>query len=83
MEGISEEEEMSESPTIGDTFQEERKFVGLVRSYREEEKRSKFEELQAASKNLERRLQIKNEEDDQRRYRDMERRFNKDRSMSR
>ncbi|XP_046818852.1 uncharacterized protein LOC124424171 isoform X3 [Vespa crabro] len=81
LEGIS-EEEMSESPSR-DTFQEERKFVGLVRSYREEEKRSKFEELQAASKNLERRLQSKNEEDDQRRYRDMERRLNKDRSISR
>ncbi|KAI4503391.1 hypothetical protein M0802_001613 [Mischocyttarus mexicanus] len=80
LEGIS-EEEMSESPR--DTFQEERKFVGLVRSYQEEDKRSKFEELQAASKNLERRLQSKNEEDDQRRYKDMERRLNKDRSISR
>ncbi|KAK2578908.1 hypothetical protein KPH14_011122 [Odynerus spinipes] len=81
LEGMSREETVSQSHR--GTFQEEQKFVGLVRSYREEERRSKFEELQAASKNLERRLQGKNEEDDQRRYRDIERRVNKDRPISR
>lgn len=35
---------------------EETKFAALVRSHREAEKRCKFEELQAASRKLERRL---------------------------
>lgn len=39
------------------------------------ERRSKFEELQAASKNLERRLR---EDEDYRRHQEMERRINKD-----
>ncbi|XP_076753401.1 uncharacterized protein LOC143424905 [Xylocopa sonorina] len=51
------------TPTQREALQEdETKFAALVRSRREAEKRCKFEELQAASKKLERRL---HEEDDQ------------------
>lgn len=52
---------------------DELKYATILNSGRE--RRSKFEELQAASKNLERRL---HEDDDYRRRQEMERRISKD-----
>ncbi|KAG7205357.1 hypothetical protein KM043_007357 [Ampulex compressa] len=64
--------------------EEEPKLAGPRSSCREAEKRSKFEELQAASKNLERRLLERTEEEDQRRHQDLERRtVAKERPISR
>ncbi|XP_011873137.1 PREDICTED: atrial natriuretic peptide-converting enzyme isoform X2 [Vollenhovia emeryi] len=55
---------------------DELKYATILTSGRE--RRSKFEELQAASKNLERRL---HEDDDYRRRQEMERRINKDKPL--
>jgi len=76
-----EQKESSESKSREETalsrreifHEDESKYVTILAAGRE--RRSKFEELQAASKNLERRL---HEDDDYRRRQEMERRISKD-----